>query len=182
MDNSVCVFADKNDLILQEYYSNEWCKINHDDRYEFEMLCLEGASIGLSWKTIIHKRNAYKKAFYNFDIDKCSCLKDEELLKLMDNKDLIRNKKKIFSVRQNALVVKEIQTEFGIFDRYLWNFTDGRQIKGNWKSADEIPVKSDVSIKRSKDMKKRGMKFVGDIIIYSFLQSIGMVDDHVYTK
>lgn len=167
------------DPLMEEYHDHEWCKINHDDRFQFEMLSLEGASVGLSWKTILHKREAYRRAFHDFDIDKCAAMSDNELLGLLDDTGLIRNKNKIFSVRNNAAAVQKIQQEYGSFDKYLWSFTDGQQIDGKWKSPEEVPVVSDISKFLSKDMKKRGMKFVGPIITYSFLQSIGIVNDHL---
>ena len=167
------------DPILEEYHDHEWCRVSHDDRFQFEMLCLEGASTGLSWKTIMHKRKAYKNAFHNFDIDACTDMTDEELEKLMENSGLIRNRSKIFSVRKNARIVKEIQAEFGSFDAYLWSFTDGKVIDGHFKVPSEIPAESDVSRAMSRDMRKRGMAYVGPVITYSFLQSIGMVNDHL---
>lgn len=167
------------DPILEEYHDHEWCKINHDDRFEFEMLSLEGASVGLSWKTIMHKRDAYKAAFHNFDIDACAAMTDEELTALMENPGLIRNRSKIFSVRKNAQIVQKIQAEYGSFDAYLWSFTDGSQIDGHWTSTAEMPTESDVSRAMSKDMKKRGIAYVGPVITYSFLQAIGMVNDHL---
>ena len=179
MDEYKCRTWYEGDPILEDYHDHEWCKINHDDRFQFEMLCLEGASVGLSWKTIMHKRKAYKDAFHNFDIDKCSAMSDEALEALMGNTGLIRNRNKIFSVRKNALVVKKLQEEFGSFDVYLWSFTDGKQIDGHWKDVHEIPTVSDISRKMSKDMKKRGMSFVGETITYSFLQAVGIVNDHL---
>lgn len=167
------------DPILEEYHDNEWCKINHDDRFQFEMLCLEGASAGLSWQTIMHKREAYRRAFHDFNIDACADMTDEELEGLMTDSGLIRNKRKILSVRKNAQVVKQVQKEFGSFDAYLWSFTDGKQIDGHWKKPADIPTVSDVSIRMSKDMKKRGIAFAGPVITYSYLQSIGIVNDHL---
>ena len=167
------------DPILEEYHDHEWCKINHDDRFQFEMLCLEGASVGLSWKTIMHKREAYKKAFIDFDIEKCAAATDNYLDGLMGDPGIIRNRNKIMSVRKNARIVLQIQEEFGSFDNYLWSFTDGEQIDGHWDTPDQIPTVSDVSRKMSTDMKKRGMGFVGPVITYSFLQSIGIVNDHL---
>ena len=165
--------------MLEEYHDHEWCRINHDDRFEFEMLCLEGASVGLSWKTIMHKRKAYKRAFLDFDIEKCAGLTDDYLESLMGDPGLIRNRNKIFSVRKNAQAVISIQEEFGSFDSYLWSFTEGKQIDGHWEKPEDIPTVSDVSKKMSADMKKRGMSFVGPVITYSFLQSIGIVNDHL---
>lgn len=167
------------DPILEEYHDHEWCKINHDDRFEFEMLCLEGASVGLSWRTIMHKREAYRVAFHGFDIDRCAAMTDDELEALMQNPGLIRNRNKIFSVRNNARVVLKIQQEFGSFDAYLWRFTGGTQVDMHWKRLEDIPAKTDLSVVVSKDMKKRGMSFVGPVITYSFLQSIGVVNDHL---
>ena len=131
------------DPILEEYHDNEWCKVNHDDNFQFEMLCLEGASVGLSWKTILHKRANYRAAFHDFQIDACSEMTDEE------------------------------------FDAYLWHFTENNVIDGHWKTVEQIPTVSDVSRKMALDMKKKGIAFVGPVITYSFLQSIGMVNDHL---
>ncbi len=167
------------DKILEEYHDHEWCKVSHDDRFLFEMLCLEGASVGLSWKTIMHKRKAYRKAFHNFNINTCAKMSDEELESLLSDPGLIRNRAKIFSVRKNAQIVKELQKEFGSFDTYLWSFTKGKRIDGKWKRPEEMPTKSDVSEKMAMDMKKRGISFVGPVITYSFLQSIGIVNDHL---
>lgn len=167
------------DPILEAYHDHEWCRICHDDQLQFEMLCLEGASVGLSWKTILHKRDAYRRAFFGFDIDKCAELSDGHLEEQMENPGLIRNRSKILSVRKNALAVKRIQEEFGSFDRYLWSFTEGKQIKGNWETPDEVPAVTDLSRKVSADMKGRGIAFAGPVITYSFLQSIGIVNDHL---
>ena len=167
------------DAILEEYHDYEWCKISHDDRFQFEMLCLEGASVGLSWKTIMHKRMNYKAAFHDFDIDTCAAMTDEELENLLSNTGLIRNRGKIFSVRKNAQVVKKIQEEYGSFDSYLWMFTNGNVIDGHWKDITEIPTESDVSRRMSADMKKRGICYAGPVITYSFLQAIGIVNDHL---
>ena len=177
--NSECRSWAAGDPVMEKYHDEEWCKINHDDRFEFEMLSLEGASVGLSWKTIMHKREEYRRAFHNFDIDRCTAMSDEELDGLMEDTGLIRNRSKIYSVRTNAQAVQRIQQKYGSFNRYLWSFTDGKQIDGRWKSLSEVPTVSDVSEALSKDMRKRGMKFVGPVITYSFLQSIGIVNDHL---
>ena len=167
------------DPILEKYHDQEWCKISHEDGFQFEMLCLEGASVGLSWQIIMHKREAYRAAFHDFKIDACAEMTDEELEAQRTNPGIIRNWNKIRSVRKNAQAVKKIQAEFGSFDAYLWSFTDGKQIDGHWKTPAEIPTVSDVSIAMSKDMKKRGISFAGPVITYSFLQSIGIVNDHL---
>lgn len=179
MDEKNCRSWYEGDAILEEYHDHEWCKVNHDDRFQFEMLCLEGASVGLSWKIIMHKRAAYKKAFHNFDINTCAAMSDDELESLMTNTDLIRNRSKIFGVRKNAQVVQKIRSEFGSFDSYLWSFTDGKPVVGNWKTLQELPTVSDISRKMSADMKKRGIVFVGPVITYSFLQALGIVNDHL---
>ncbi len=167
------------DPLLEDYHDREWCRINHDDRFEFEMLILEGASVGLSWKCIIHKRENYRRAFRNFDIDACAAFSDEELERLLKDEGLIRNRNKIFSVRRNARIVQSIQKEFGSFDAYLWSFTDGRQIDHHLEDTKDMPTVSKESKKMSEDMKKRGMSYVGETITYSFLQAIGIVNDHL---
>ena len=179
MNENNCRGWYEGDPILEEYHDHEWCKENHNDRFQFEMLSLEGASVGLSWKTIMHKREAYRAAFHNFDIDACAEMSDEELEGLMFDPGLIRNRNKILSVRKNAQIVKAIQREFGSFDAYIWSFTDGKQIDGRWKTPEEVPTVSDVSERMSKDMKKRGIGFVGPVITYSFLQAVGIVNDHL---
>ena len=179
MNDNRCFGIYAGDTILEEYHNEEWCKINHDDRFQFEMLCLEGASVGLSWKTIMHKRQAYKEAFHNFDIDLCAAMTDDELNALMDNTGIIRNRSKIFSVRKNAQAVKKIQAEYGSFDAYIWSFSDGQQIDGHWQTVEEIPTKSEISRRMSADMKKRGIGFVGEVITYSFLQAVGIVNVHL---
>ncbi len=174
-----CRLWSEGDPILEEYHDHEWCKPNHDDRFQFEMLCLEGASVGLSWAAIMHKREHYRAVFHGFDIDACAAMTDEELEKLLTDPGIIRNRNKIFSVRKNAQAVKRIQEESGSFDAYLWSFTHGQVIDGHWKETSEVPTVSEVSIAMSRDMKKRGIGFAGPVITYSFLQSIGMVNDHL---
>lgn len=161
------------------YHDGEWCKISHDDRYQFEMLSLEGASTGLSWGTILHKRENYEKAFHQFDIQKCADMTEEELDRLLRNPGLIRNKGKIFSIRNNARCVLQIQEAYGSLDAYLWQFTKGAPVIGNWDNLSQVPVRSKLSEELSRDLKKRGMKYVGPVITYSFLQAIGMVNDHL---
>lgn len=176
---SLCRSWYEGDQILEQYHDCEWCKVSHDDNFQFEMLCLEGASVGLSWKTIMHKRAAYREAFHEFNINACASMKDEELEALLSNPGLIRNRNKIFSVRRNACVVKQLQKEFRSFDAYLWSFTDGTVIDGHWESLEQMPTESELSRRMSDDMKKRGISFVGPVITYSFLQSVGIVNDHL---
>lgn len=179
MSESRCRNWYEGDPILEEYHDREWCRVNHDDRFQFEMLCLEGASVGLSWKLIMHRRENYRNAFHQFDIDACAAMTDEELESLLEDPGLIRNRGKIFSVRSNARVVQELRREFGSFDAYLWSFTDGKVIDGHWKTPEDIPTVSDISTAMSKDMKKRGIRYMGPVITYSFLQSVGIVNDHL---
>lgn len=164
---------------MEEYHDHEWCKPSHDDRFIFEMLCLEGASVGLSWKTIMHKRTAYREAFHNFEIDACASMTTSELEALVQNPQLIKNRSKILSVRSNAQAVKEIQKEFGSLDAYVWSFTKGKTIDGHWNTPQDVPTASPISQALSKDLKKRGVSYVGPVITYSFMQAIGMVNDHL---
>lgn len=164
---------------LTVYHDKEWGKIVKDDQKLFEMLTLEGAQAGLSWETVLKKCEGYKNAFHNFNIQKVSQMKDSELEKLRENPEIIRNRLKIYSVRKNALAVLEIQKEFGSFYTYLWSFINEKQIKNSFSSLKNMPASTEVSDKISKDMKKRGMSFVGSTIVYAYMQGIGMVNDHV---
>jgi DNA-3-methyladenine glycosylase I len=162
-----------------EYHDREWGVPNHDDRHLFEMLILEGVQAGLSWETVLKKREGYRKAFHRFDPRKVASMSDEELLALTQNPAIIRNRLKIFAARQNAQVFLKIQEEFGSFDRYLWDFVKGKSIKSHHHSLKQLPTTSAISDALSKDLKKRGMTFVGSTIIYAFMQAVGMVNDHL---
>lgn len=161
-----------------EYHDKEWGIPVHDDRHLFEMIVLEGAQAGLSWETILKRREGYRKAFHSFDPKKVAAMSDNELESLRQNAEIIRNRLKIHSARQNARVFLQIQEEFGSFDRYLWNFVKGKPIMGHWKRFKDVPAKTDVSDALSKDLKKRGMTFVGSTIMYAFMQAVGLVNDH----
>ena len=163
----------------EDYHDNEWGVPVYDDNKLFEMLILEGAQAGLSWDTILKKRSGYNQAFYNFDVKKVANMQQKELESLYSCPDIVKNKLKINSVKNNALIFINIQKEFGTFCDYIWGFTNNEIIKGNWKKVEDIPVSTDLSDKVAKDLKKRGMKFVGTTIIYSYLQAIGIVDDHI---
>lgn len=160
---------------MSEYHDREWGVPQHDDQMLFEMLILEGAQAGLSWATILKRREGYRKAFKNFDVRKVAAMKDEQLEKLMQDEGIIRNRLKIFGTRKNAQAFINIQKEFGSFDAYLWRFVKGKPIKNKGKG---FPTRSDESDALSKDLKKRGMTFVGTTIIYAYMQAVGMVDDH----
>jgi DNA-3-methyladenine glycosylase I len=162
-----------------KYHDEEWGIPVHDDRLLFEMLILEGAQAGLSWETVLKKRAAYRVAFHNFVAEKLAAISDAELEMQMHNSQIIRNRLKIFSVRKNARIFLEIQKEFGSFDKYLWRFVDFLPIKGKWEKFGDVPIKTKESDALSRDLKKRGMTFVGSTIIYAYMQAIGMVNDHL---
>ena len=161
-----------NDEIYIRYHDEEWSVPTHDDRELFEMLVLESFQAGLSWITILKKRENFRKAFDEFDVVKVASYDDDKVEELRLNEGIIRHKGKITSAINNAKVFIEIQKEFGSFDEYIWSFTNGKIIKA------EFLTESDLSKTISKDLKKRGMKFVGPTIIYSYLESIGVIDNH----
>lgn len=162
-----------------DYHDKEWGVPVHDDRHLFEMLILEGAQAGLSWELILKRREGYRASFHHFDPHKVAKMTDPELESLLQNQNIIRNRLKIYAARRNALVFLEIQKEFGSFSNYLWGYVDGKPIVTRRKSLKEVPCVSPISEKISKDLKKRGMTFVGPKIIYSFMQAVGLVDDHL---
>lgn len=168
---------DKPDYV--EYHDTEWGVPVHDDRLLFEMLILEGAQAGLSWYTILKRREGYRKAFKNFDVKKCAKFTDDELEHILVNGDIIRNRLKVFSVRKNAIAFMAIQKEFGSFDAYIWAFVGGKPKINTPKSMAYVPAQTDISEAISKDLKKRGMTFVGATIIYAYMQATGMVNDHI---
>ncbi|MBW2998650.1 DNA-3-methyladenine glycosylase I [Candidatus Woesearchaeota archaeon] len=167
-----------NEEIYIKYHDEEWGVPTHDDRLLFEMLILEGAQAGLSWITVLKKRENYKLAFDNFDVKKVSKYDENKVQELLNNEGIIRNKLKIRSAIKNAKMFIEIQKEFGSFDKYIWGFVNNKPIKNKFKSLSELPAKTELSDKISKDLKKRGMSFIGSTIIYAYMQAIGMVDDH----
>ncbi|MCO1604453.1 DNA-3-methyladenine glycosylase I [Desulfosporosinus nitroreducens] len=177
---SSCSWPGRN-LTMQQYHDNEWCVPSHDDAYIFEMLTLEGAQSGLSWSIVLAKREGYQKAFQHFNIEYCSKLTDEELETIKEQYNIIKNRTKINAVRSNALAVINIQKEFGSFSTFLWNYVDDHPVINSWVSEGQMPAQTPLSEQISKDLKKRGFKFVGPVIIYSFMQAIGMVDDHLRT-
>jgi DNA-3-methyladenine glycosylase I len=164
-----------------QYHDEEWGIAVHDDRHLFEMLILEGAQAGLSWETILKRRDGYRQAFHNFDVIKVANMPDEELEALRNDVGIIRNRLKIYSTRQNAQIFLLIQKEFGSFDRYLWNFVNHTPIKNRWHTLSDTPVTTKESDALSKDLKKRGMKFVGSTIMYAYMQAVGLVNDHITT-
>lgn len=165
--------------ICIDYHDNEWGVPVHDDRELFEMIMLEGAQAGLSWITVLKKREGYRKAFDNFDAKKVAKYTDKKLEKLRENPNIIRNRLKIASARTNAKLFLEVQKEFGSFDKYIWQFVGGKPIKNKFKEMTDVPATTPESDAMSKDLKKRGFKFVGSTICYAFMQACGMVNDHI---
>ena len=160
------------------YHDTEWGVPVHDDRTLFEMLILEGAQAGLSWYTILKRRDGYRKAFKNFDVKKCAKFTDEELEHILVTGDIIRNRLKVFSVRKNASAFIEIQKEFGSFDAYIWAYVKNKPIVNRPKSTGDVAAQTPLSDAISKDLKKRGMSFIGSTIIYAYMQAVGLVNDH----
>ena len=161
------------------YHDTEWGVPSHDDNYIFEMLILEGFQAGLSWNTILQKRENFRNAFDNFDYKIISEYNSKKIESLLEDSGIIRNKLKINSTATNAKAFMKIQEEFGSFSTYIWGFTNNKRIINKWKDISEVPATSDLSDKVSKDLKKRGFKFVGSTIVYSFLQALGIIDDHL---
>ena len=159
----------------------EWGMPVHDDTKLFEMLCLEGASVGLSWRTILHKRPAYRRVFHDFNIEACAAMEDDELEVALANPGIVRARAKVWAVRTNARVTQSLQREFGSLDAYLWSFVAGKQIVGTWERMEQIPTQTELSRTLSIDLKRRGMRFVGPVITYSYLQAVGIVNDHLVT-
>jgi DNA-3-methyladenine glycosylase I len=162
-----------------EYHDKEWGIPVHDDRHLFEMLILEGAQAGLSWETILKRREGYREAFHRFNPVKVAAMDDEELEALLHNEKIIRNRLKVFAARKNAIVFLKIQKEFGSFDTYLWKFVNGKPIINKHREFKDVPVTTPESDALSKDLKKRGMTFVGSTIIYAYMQAVGLVNDHL---
>lgn len=172
-----CTWA-SNELNIP-YHDSEWGVPVHDDRTFFEFLILEGAQAGLSWDTVLKKRDAYRAAFDDFDVNKVAKYTDAKCEKLMLNEGIIRNRLKIASAVRNAKAFIEVQKEFGSFDKYVWAFVGGKSLDNKLKSHADVPAKTDISDALSKDLKKRGFNFVGSTIMYAFVQATGLVNDHL---
>ena len=162
----------------QNYHDNEWGVPLHDDRKFFEFITLEGAQAGLSWATILKKRENYRKLFADFDVEKIARYNKSKIEALLNNPGIIRNRLKVESTISNARAFIEIQHEFGSFDAYIWQFTDGKPMVNRWKTIQHIPASTEISDAMAKDLKKRGFRFVGSTICYAFMQATGMVNDH----
>lgn len=171
-----CAWVTDDPLYLA-YHDHEWGKPNFDERYLFEMLCLEGAQAGLSWWTILQKRENYREAFDNFDPNIIVTYDQDKINHLLANPGIVRNKLKINSVVTNAKAFLKITSEQSFSD-YIWQFVDGKPIINQWKTTQDVPVKTDISISMSKQLKKDGFKFIGPTICYAYMQAVGMVNDH----
>lgn len=161
-----------------DYHDHEWGVPVHDDKIHFEFLLLESAQAGLSWSTVLKKREGYKKAFSGFDVIKVAQYTEEDVEALLQNKEIIRNKLKIKAAINNAQRFLEVQKEYGSFDRYIWTFVNDRPIVNAWENTRQVPATSPESDALSKDLKKRGFKFVGSTIMYAHMQAVGLVNDH----
>jgi DNA-3-methyladenine glycosylase I len=166
------------DPLYVAYHDGEWGVPVHDDRLLFEFLILEGAQAGLSWLTILKKRDNYRKAFHNFDCDRIAKYTEADVNRLLADPGIVRNRLKIESAIRNARGVLAIREEFGSLDSYLWHYVDGIPRQNAWKSMAELPAKTELSDALSRDLKKRGFNFVGSTICYAFMQAVGMVNDH----
>ncbi len=162
----------------EAYHDEEWGVPVHDDRLLFEFLILEGAQAGLSWATILKKREGYRQAFENFDANKMALYSDDKIAELLSNPAIVRNQLKIKSAVNNAKAFLAVQAEFGQFDTYIWGFVSGETQQNAWQHISEIPTRTPISDKMSKELKKRGFNFVGTTICYAFMQAVGMVNDH----
>ena len=166
------------DELYRHYHDEEWGVPVHDDRLLFEFLCLEGAQAGLSWITILRKRDNYRRAFDNFDANKIARYPDKKIAALLEDSGIVRNRLKVNGFVKNARAYLEIREQGSTLDQYLWDFVDGKPLQNNWKKSAQVPANTSVSDAMSKDLKKRGFTFVGSTICYAFMQAAGLVNDH----
>ena len=173
-----CAWVKMNNPLYVDYHDEEWGRPLHDERALFELLSLETYQAGLSWETILNKRSAFKAAFHNYEIDKVAAMTDEELEAILQNPAVVRNRSKIYATRNNAQAFLKIQKDFGTFNHYIWSWVGFTPINNVVKDYSQAPSKTELSDRLSKDLKKRGFKFVGPVCTYSFLQAAGLVNDH----
>ena len=173
-----CGWVKMTNPLYVAYHDEEWGRPLHDDQALFELLCMETYQAGLSWETVLNKRQAFRQAFHGYKIQAVADMTDEELEVLMNNPAIIRNRAKIFATRTNAQAFLQVQKECGSFDAYLWSFVDGKTIVNDVPDYSQAPAKTPLSEILSKDLKKRGFKFTGPVAVLSFLQAAGLVDDH----
>jgi len=169
------------DPLYQSYHDTEWGVPLHDERALFELLILEGFQAGLSWITILRKREDFRSTFENFDYKKLANWTDEQLELALQNPKIVKNRLKVYSVRANAIAFLQIQEKFGSFEHYIWEFVNFQPIKNHFQSFNELPTQTDLSVRISKSLKKQGFNFVGPTIVYSFMQAAGLVNDHTQT-
>jgi len=179
MNNKIRCPWPSNDKLMIKYHDKEWGVPLHNDRKLFEFLLLEGFQAGLSWRTILHKRDNFRKAFDNFDFNKIAKYNKRKINALLKDAGIIRNKLKINSAVSNAKAFIAVRKEFGTFDKYIWEFVNGKPIKNKFKSLKELPARTELSDLISKDLKNRGFNFVGSTIVYAHMQATGMVNDHL---
>lgn len=177
-DRSRCAWLHDDPLMLT-YHDEEWGTPEHDDRALYEKLVLDGAQAGLSWKTILHRREGYRKAFRGFHPEKIARWGERQMARLLADEGIIRNRQKVRSAIDNARALLAVQDELGSFDRFLWDFVDGQPIVNRWKRPEQIPAQTPLSETVSKELKRYGFSFVGPTIIYAYMQAIGMVNDHI---
>jgi len=173
-----CAWVNGGNALYYDYHDKEWGVPVHDDRLLFEFLTLEGAQAGLSWATVLNKREGYRALFDNFEIEKVAQYDQAKIDDLLQNPAIVRNKLKVNSTITNARLILEIQQEFGSFDAYIWQFVGGTTLQNEWQDMRDVPTSTAVSDAMSKDLKKRGFKFIGTTICYAFMQATGMVNDH----
>jgi DNA-3-methyladenine glycosylase I len=178
MARTRCAWVPVDDEEYTRYHDEEWGQPVHEDRHLFEMLTLEGAQAGLSWSTILRKRQGYRKAFANFDAARVARFDGRRRAALLRDPGIVRNRLKIDSTVTNARAFLALQREFGSFSRYLWDWVEGRPVLSGWRSRTQVPARNELSDRISRDLKKRGFRFVGSTIIYAYLQAVGVVNDH----
>jgi DNA-3-methyladenine glycosylase I len=176
-----CSWAEAADATMQAYHDTEWGVPHHDDRALFELITLEGAQAGLSWRTVLARREAYREAFLGFDIGRVAEMTDAALTSVLTDSGVIRHRQKIWSVRDNARAALAIIEAHGSLDAWLWGFVDGQPIVNRWRKSEQVPATTEISDRMSKVLRKQGFRFVGSTICYAFMQATGMVDDHLVT-
>jgi DNA-3-methyladenine glycosylase I len=169
------------DALMQQYHDEEWGVPLHDDRKLFEFMVLDAFQAGLSWKTVLNKRENFRRAFFDFNPEKIAAFNDDKFEQLLSDPGIIRNRAKIRATIINAQAFLKVQKEFGSFDKYIWSFVNNKTILNSWKTLSELPARTEISDIMSKDLSKRGFKFVGSTICYAFMQAAGMVNDHTVT-
>jgi DNA-3-methyladenine glycosylase I len=176
-----CSWAENADATMQAYHDTEWGVPHHDDRALFELITLEGAQAGLSWRTVLARRQGYRAAYHGFDIQKIAAMTDADLTSVLTDAIVIRHRQKIWSARENARAALAIIEAHGSLDSWLWAFVDGQPIVNHWRESAQVPATTDISDRMSKALRKQGFRFVGSTICYAFMQATGMVDDHLVT-